>query len=198
MKYISISLTIFTLLLASILVLLSTRAKKTNKMFSLFGYSYSVVVTNSMDPDIKVGELILIKKVNYEKYLQNAKVNEDVVVYYSSMNKRFIVHQLYEINGSNLRLKGVNNDAPDLELVDKDNFQGIVVSHGFRSFGLFLLSSRPIIVLILLVFLIFISISEVISAMLRKNKEEIQKQKEIQEQLRKEVLEEIKKEQNHE
>lgn len=198
MKYISISLTIFTLLLATTLVLLSTRAKKTNKLFSVFGYSYSVVVTNSMEPDIKVGELILIKKVNYEKYLEYAKVNEDVVVYYSSMNKRFIVHQLHEINGSKLRLKGVNNDTPDIEFVDKDNFQGIVVAHGFKSFGLFLLSSRPIIVLVLLVFLIFISASEVINATLRKNKAETQKQKDIQEQLRKEVLEELKKEQHHE
>ena len=88
-------------------------------MMSFFGYSYSVVASPSMEPKIMTKEIIVIKKMDYDSYLEKAKLNEDVLVYYSEANRRFIVHELYEIREDGLLLKGVNNDSPDIELVTK-------------------------------------------------------------------------------
>lgn len=194
LKYISISLSILFFIATISIVLLSVKAKKNNQIFSIFGYSYSVVASPSMEPDIEVGEIIIVKKVKFDKYLENAQVGQDVLVYYSNSSKRFIVHELYQIEEGGLRLKGVNNDSPDSELVTSDNFRGIVVSHGFKWLGSLLLGSQSLILLVFMLFLVFVIGSEVISYLIRKNKKNnTALSEEEREQLRQEILDEIKK-----
>lgn len=190
-RYGSIIISILIFVLAIITVLLSVQAKKENKMMSFFGYSYSVVASPSMEPKIMTKEMIVIKKMNYDSYLEKAKVNEDVLVYYSDVNRRFIVHELYEIREDGLLLKGVNNDSPDLELVTKDNFVGKVVFHGGAWFGGLLIGSRFIIVFVLLLFLTFVVLSEVLKVMLKKDAKNPKLSKSEEEKIRQEILEEI-------
>ncbi|MGI6360366.1 MAG: signal peptidase I [Acholeplasmatales bacterium] len=190
-KYASIAISVLIFLFAIIIVLLSVQAKKENKMMSFFGHSYSVVASPSMEPKIMTKEIIVIKRMNYDSYLENAKVNEDVLVYYSEINRRFIVHELYEIREDGLLLKGVNNDSPDLELVTKDNFVGKVVLHGGAWFGSLLIGSRFIIIFVLLLFLIFIILSEVLKVMLKKDAKNPKFSKSEEEKIRQEILEEI-------
>ena len=45
-------------------VFISTmRAKRENRTPTFFGYSFSIVVTGSMEPEIRVGELLIVKPV---------------------------------------------------------------------------------------------------------------------------------------
>lgn len=190
-KYISFIISILIFLFAIITVLLSVQAKKENKMMSFFGYSYSVVASPSMEPKIMTKEIIVIKKMDYDSYLEKAKLNEDVLVYYSEANRRFIVHELYEIREDGLLLKGVNNDSPDIELVTKDNFVGKVVMHGGAWFGDLLIGSRFIIIFVLLLFLAFIVVSEVLRVTLKKDAKNPKLSKTEEEKIRQEILEEI-------
>lgn len=190
-KYGSIIISILIFVLAIITVLLSVQAKKENKMMSFFGYSYSVVASPSMEPKIMTKEIIVIKKMNYDSYLENAKVNEDVLVYYSNSYRRFIVHELYEIKEEGLLLKGVNNDSPDTELVTEDNFVGKVVMHGGAWFGDLLIGSRFIIIFVLLLFLSFMVVSEVLRVSLKKDAKNRKLSKTEEEKIRQEILEEI-------
>lgn len=190
-KNIFIVVSIVTFVFALLLVFLSFQAKKENKMFSVFGYSYSLVVSPSMEPDIKVGDIIIVKHLDYDKYLPNAIVKEDVLVYKSSLYNRFIVHQLEEIKENGLVLKGVNNAVVDDELVTKDNFQGIVTFNGLGFIGRFLLGKKALIFLVVIVFLVYIFFSEILNISL-KNAKKVEKN--IDEETKRRLIEEIKKE----
>ncbi|MGI6781485.1 MAG: signal peptidase I [Acholeplasmataceae bacterium] len=195
LKNISFVVTTILLIFALLLVILSTIAKKNNKMFSIFGYSYSVVATPSMQPEINVGEIIIIKKLDYDDYLKTAQVGQDVVVYQSKKYNIYIVHKLYEITEEGLVLKGVNNPSPDDEIVNQQNFHGIVVSHGVQWFGNFLLSSRSLIFLVIVLFLIFVIVTEILPQLIKKQAKQESKlddetRRLLEEQVRKEIEEE--------
>lgn len=196
-KKIAVTFSIILLIFTLSLVIMSIIAKKENKMFTIFGYSYSVVATPSMKPEINVGEIIIIKKLDYNKYLETAKVGEDVIVYQSNIyNNIFIVHKLYEITESGLILKGVNNPAPDSEIVNQNNFHGIVVSHGGQLLGSFLLGSRSLIYFIIVLFLLFVLVTELLPYLIKKEQKEEQSKlddetrKLLEIQIRKEIEEE--------
>lgn len=199
-KNISFVIFIILIILTLSLVMMSTIAKRNNKMFSLFGYSYSVVVTPSMKPEIEVGEILIIKKLDYNKYLENAQVGEDVVVYRSNTyNNIYIVHKLYEINDEGLILKGVNNPSPDSEIVNESNFHGIVVKHGMQWFGTFLLGSRSLIFFVIVVFILFVMFTEIVPMLIKKERKEKYVSKldnETKELLREQILKEIEEEKN--
>ncbi len=190
-KNIFIIISIITFVFSLLLIYLSLQAKKENKMFSVFGYSYSLVVSPSMEPDIKVGDIIIIKHLDYDNYLPNAAVNKDVLVYKSTLYNRFIVHQLHEIKEDGLVLKGVNNEVVDDELVTKNNFQGMVIFNGLGFIGRLLLGNRALIILVFIVFLVYIIFSETLNLSLKKAKKEKDK---LDEETKKRLIEEIKKE----
>ena len=196
-KDVGLIISVVFFILAIVLVLLSSVAKKNNKLFSVFGYSYSVVATPSMKPDINVGEIVIIKKLNYDKYLETAKEQSDVLVYFSKQHQIFIVHQLYEVSDSGLILKGTNNPSPDQELVTEDNFHGIVINHGGQWLGNFLLGSKSLMFLVFISFLIFVIISESLSLFLKKEnatkpKLDAKTRKKLEEEVRQELKEEPK------
>ncbi len=190
-KNIFIIISIITFVFTLLLVFLSFQAKKENKMFSIFGYSYSLVVSPSMEPEINVGDIIIIKHLDYESYLLTAKVKEDVLVYKSRLYNRFIVHQLYEITDDGLVLKGINNEVVDNELVKQDNFEGIVIYKGLGFIGKLLIGNRALIILVFIVFLAYVFFSELLNISLKKTKKE---KRGLDEETRRKLIEEIKKE----
>ena len=197
-KDVGLIISVVFFILTIVLVLLSSVAKKNNKLFSVFGYSYSVVATPSMRPDINVGEIVIIKKLNYDKYLENAKVQSDVLVYFSEQHQIFIVHQLYEVTDDGLVLKGTNNPSVDQELVTEDNFHGIVTSHGAQWLGNFLLGSKSLIFLVFISFLIFVIISESASLFFKKeNQTTVKLDDETRKKLEEEVRQELDEEQKN-
>lgn len=78
---------------------------------SVFGYCFYYVLTDSMEPEISSGEMILGKRTDPDE-LQVG----DVITYIGdtgSLNGKIITHKIVEIEGSIFTTKGVANDIPD-------------------------------------------------------------------------------------
>lgn len=193
LKNISIILSFLFFIIIIALVLLSVRAKKEEKLFSLFGYSYSLVVSPSMEEAIKVGDLLLIKQLDYEKYLKEAEEEKDIIVY-ASKKKVFIVHRLKEITAEGLILKGDNNPDVDEELVTNDNFVGIVRANGLNFIGRLLIGNKMMIFFVFIVFLVYVIVTESINIALKKKPKKAEISAALRAELKEELLKEIKKE----
>lgn len=78
---------------------------------SVFGYSFYYVLTESMEPEIMAGEMILGKAAAPEE-LQVG----DVITYVGSsgdLNGKIITHKIIKIDGDIVTTQGVANDIPD-------------------------------------------------------------------------------------
>jgi len=119
-----IKYSLWTVFFALILYLLVTIiiAKVKNSPPVVFGYSFNVVVTNSMEPKIMVNDFVLAKKVDKSKI----KVGDDIVFFDPNRiigNKKgaTIIHRVVEIKGEGANrkfvTKGINpllkNEKPD-------------------------------------------------------------------------------------
>ena len=87
------------------------------KNIKIFGYSFFIVKTGSMEPFIKPGELIIVKEKNDYKV-------EDVITY--KENDIYITHRIIEKNGNKYTTKGDANNEKDLEILKKDIIGEIV------------------------------------------------------------------------
>lgn len=118
------------------------------KLIKVGDYSILVVLTGSMEPTIKAGEMILIKEK--DEYQVG-----DIVTYIDE-DAYFITHRITQINGEECITQGDNNNLEDSKFNTK-NIQGAVVFHskvlGF--FILYLLKPMAIIYLGSLLFVIF-------------------------------------------
>ncbi len=84
----------------------------------LFSYKPLVVQTNSMEPTLKVGEVIYIKTVNIKE------IKENDIVTYSMSNGKLITHRVYKKTNEYLITKGDRNNTVDSEKVYSKNLIG--------------------------------------------------------------------------
>lgn len=78
---------------------------------SIFGYSFYFVLTESMEPEIMSGDMILGRQVDPD-HLQIG----DVITYQGdtgSFRDKIITHKIVEIDDGIFTTKGVANDIPD-------------------------------------------------------------------------------------
>ena len=112
--------------------------KKNKKPFDLFGYTFNVVVTDSMEPEIMVGDMVICKKtkienVNVGDYIIFTCINPNIVADGKSILGQPIIHACVgkEIVDGEIVIttQGVNEriTQPDTAKVTKDNFIGIMV-----------------------------------------------------------------------
>lgn len=84
----------------------------------------SVVATGSMNPMIKPGDMILVKKI------EGDKVNTGDVIQYRK-STILISHRVIEVNrddnGKSYRTMGDNNSGPDLDLVKPEQVKGKII-----------------------------------------------------------------------
>ncbi|HEW93865.1 signal peptidase I [Candidatus Geothermarchaeota archaeon] len=88
---------------------------------------FMVVVSRSMEPTIRVNDLIIITKASPD----DIRVG-DIIVFRSPLNPdMYIVHRVIQVIRSNDRIyfktKGDNNKYPDRWVVDQDNLIGRVL-----------------------------------------------------------------------
>lgn len=192
-------LTTICFILTLVIIILGIKANTSKNIVQIFGYSFSVVATDSMEPTIKVGEVITIKNVPF------AEVKEgDIVVFWSNQYQVYIVHRVIDIVGGNkLVTKGDNPLAPiDSEFVTEANYFGLVQNYGkFLNIGKLILEYRDVVYGLIIFLFIYIIVKEIISIILNLKKakeEELKKESELRrqklyeeakEKLRKEILE---------
>lgn len=77
-----------------------------------------IVKSNSMYPNLKTNDIVIIKKYsNYEK--------GDIITY--SEDNYLITHRIIEKNNNDFITKGDNNNSEDNELVKLENIKGKVI-----------------------------------------------------------------------
>ena len=89
-----------------------------DKLPNVFGYSVLKVVSGSMEPNMSIGDYVIVK--SKEKY----KV-DDIVTYIDSYDS-FVTHRIIEIEGNDVITKGDANNTED-EVFDVVNIQGKVI-----------------------------------------------------------------------
>ena len=106
-------------------------AKREHRVPTFFGYSFSIVITGSMEPDIKVGEFLIVKETPLEE------IGEGNDILFTAKSGTIagerVVHRVIEVgtdaDGLYFRTKGTNNAVADTEVVRADNFIGKAVAH---------------------------------------------------------------------
>ena len=110
----------------------------------LFGYSFFIVKTGSMEPNINIGELIIVKEK--EDY------NIGKIVTYHDEGI-FITHRIINKKDNIYFIKGDNNNVFD-EKVLKENIIGEVIFHSLF-LGIFITKYLKILLLGYILFIIF-------------------------------------------
>lgn len=126
---------------------------------SIGGYSPLIVLTESMDPDIKAGDLIITKSIDKSEI----EVGMTVSFFDPNSNSGAVVtHQIIEKiieDGQVLyRTKGINNNISDRELVPEDNVIGEYTGIRFAGLGsivLFAQSAWGLVICILIIVILF-------------------------------------------
>lgn len=202
--YYSLSaLSVIFFVFALIIIIMGTISQRNNSMIKVFGYSYSVVATDSMEPTIMVGEIIISKNQPYEEIAKG-----DIIVFFSNEYQEYFVHRVHDIDeNGNLITKGDNPAAPiDDAPVTETNYFGIVVRHGsFLHVGDLVLKYRNVVFGLIIAIFAFIIVREtvtIVKQMKANNETEIQtqlekereqKKAEVKAQLRQEIIEELEK-----
>lgn len=129
-KLVSIlSAIIFIICLALLAVVIVTpKSENGAKVVNVAGYSIMSVLTGSMEPNYKVGDIVIVKKTDTDELK-----NKDVITFYSSdpdMEGQIVTHRIIDIteeNGQRLfETKGDNNKIADIEKVEENDVIGKV------------------------------------------------------------------------
>lgn len=182
LKTIATAIGIGFFLFAIVIIIVGTVARSKNKMMNIFGFSFSVVGSDSMEPTIMTGEFIIIRQIDFNK-VKASKDQGDIIVFYSEKEQKYIVHRAIEKDDENITTKGDNPKAPiDDEPVTEENFYGVVAIYGkFLNIGNVILRYRNWVFALITVFLLYAIISETINIV-----KIAQAEKEVQLQLKKE------------
>lgn len=170
-------LTAIVLALTAVIIVNMIVCRAQNKPVSFFGTSFAIVQTNSMEPEIKVGDLIVYHSCEYAE----VEVGDYVVFvagdgFDEVIKGQSVVHEAIAIAESGITTKGVNNPSADRAPVTAENLLGICTfnSAGWGAFFTFL-SKYGIIFIIALIAIPFI-VSQIIKIVkLSKQREEEKK-----------------------
>lgn len=87
---------------------------------SVFGYQFKIVLSGSMEPDIKTGSMIMVKSVSDTKTFKK----NDVITFLEEKD-RLVTHRIVDVvdkdSGALYRTKGDNNDGVDINPVLSEN-----------------------------------------------------------------------------
>ena len=123
-KTIFIALFVFSLFCIASAVFLKISGK--NKPAAIFGLSFFEVLTDSMQPEINVGEIVIVKKTAPEKL----KAGDVITFRYNGITN---THKIVSIQDGKITTRGVNAPADD-EPIAFEAVIGKVIAHS-AAFG---------------------------------------------------------------
>ena len=149
-KILSNILLIF-LMIILILVVYSKYIRK-EKVISLGGYSIFIVLTESMQPTIKEGELIIVKKCDDYKV--------DDIITYMDFDERLITHRIKQIDEKKFITQGDNNSVDD-GYKSTEAIQGKVIYHS-KALGIFIMIWMKVLIILILLMLAAIHVRKML------------------------------------
>ena len=176
---------------------------KNGRMMNLFGFTYSIVPTNSMEPEINVGDSVIGKKEKFE----NLEIGDDVIYHYVYEDLDiYVVHRIIRYDeGLGYKTQGINTSQEDPIYVTKDNYISTRVWNGnLANVGEIVLNNRGTLFLVLIGILLLIAangVFDILKILDEKKKLSLEDEKEklktdYEQELRRQVEEELKNEQN--
>ena len=176
---------------------------KNGRMMNLFGFTYSIVPTNSMEPEINVGDSVIGKKEKFE----NLEIGDDVIYHYVYEDLDiYIVHRIIRYDeGLGYKTQGINTSQEDPIYVTKDNYISTRIWNGnLANIGEIVLNNRGTLFLVLIGILLLIAangVFDILKILDEKKKLSLEDEKEklktdYEQELRRQVEEELKNEQN--
>ena len=176
---------------------------KNGRMMNLFGFTYSIVPTNSMEPEINVGDSVIGKKEKFE----NLEIGDDVIYHYVYEDLDiYVVHRIIRYDeGLGYKTQGINTSQEDPIYVTKDNYISTRIWNGnLANIGEIVLNNRGTLFLVLIGILLLIAangVFDIFKILDEKKKISLEDEKEIlktdyEKELRRQVEEELKNEQN--
>lgn len=91
-----------------------------NGMPTVFGYGSAVVVSGSMEPELRINDLVIVKA-------QQGYELGDVIMFYDSSAGAYVTHRIVSVSAEGFGTQGDANNAPDQYLVPTDAVVGKVV-----------------------------------------------------------------------
>ena len=115
------------------------------ELIKLYNTAILVVLTGSMEPTIKSGEMIIIK--------EQSDYNIDDIVTYKEDKSFFVTHRIVNKYEDKYETKGDNNNLID-ESINKDQIEGKVIYHS-KVCGFFILYLlKPITLIVIIIFIV--------------------------------------------
>ncbi|HHT15492.1 MAG: signal peptidase I [Christensenellales bacterium] len=99
----------------AVVVMFSLLAARDGSLPRVFGRSHLIVVSGSMEPALKVGDLIVIRKQDYYQA-------GDIITFREG--NTMVTHRLIDIQGEQLITKGDANNTPDSSPVSLQQVEG--------------------------------------------------------------------------
>lgn len=108
----------YLLLIILLVIVLFNFKVNNNDLVSLFGYSSLKVVSGSMQPKIKVGDVVIIKNSN------NYNIN-DIITFKDEGS--YITHRIIKIDNGKITTKGDFNNKKDDKIIKTKDVVGKVI-----------------------------------------------------------------------
>jgi len=129
---VTVVITSLLFLLAASIFIISVTARASGSQPEFFGFSFSVVLTDSMTPEIEVGDLVVVRRCDITEVEEGQ--NAVFISRSGTIEGQRIIHKVVETGtddeGAYLRTQGVKTGAPvDEEYVRADNFVGVEAFH---------------------------------------------------------------------
>lgn len=134
------------------LALVFQKIREPGKNADLFGYKAFIIVSGSMEPNLKIGDIVIIKETELSSIQK-----KDIITF--TENGELITHRISDIINKDGKIyfqtKGDNNTSVDSDLVIYENIEGKYVFK-IEKIGLIVLKFQSITVVMFVVFIIYI------------------------------------------
>lgn len=172
-------ITVLLFILTFTVLILGLKARSENKMTVIFGYTYSRVASDSMEPNLYIGDIIFTKDVDFEDIKtdeDNGKVQTgDIIVF--KRGDRYIVHRAIRTNEDGSIVTKGDKYGEDDEPVTEDIYVGKVVFK-IPKLGKLVEKQNLIFTIIIIIFVIIIinEIKNIIKNITDEKKAQLEKE----------------------
>lgn len=119
------ALTAIIIALTCYVVISMIVARAQNRPINLFGTSFAIVQTPSMEPEIMAGDMIFFHGCKFSDIEEGDNIVFIAGESFGAIRGQSVVHKVLSVTPDGLVTKGVNNAKADDEMVTADNFIGI-------------------------------------------------------------------------
>lgn len=193
-------ITISFLCLCTAILVYTTISYSSKGFVSFFGYSFHVIQSESMEPEIKVGDLVVVKSVPYDQI----QIGDDILFKCedttSQVYGKYVVHRVKEYTeteGTYITY-GINNGGIADKVPSKALGKAVGVNSTFGAVFSFMTNWRSILITVAVLGLIGFTVMQVCSVVVNasklkaeKAKRKLENDEQLKEQLKQEILTEM-------